>query len=168
MKMKHHGTVAKRITKYPPELHKKENLLDRHKEWSSYLDIGAVFKGTLLTREEYLRVEQTYVDAVLAFCKTLSCEGLIVNSLLRLGGENVESDSLLLYYSVAEGDILKGDDIVKMVRLSLRENLWCELRCDVNPREYIHFGEDFYMFFYCGDMSPEFWRKIDALGLYVD
>ncbi len=166
--MKHQGTIAKRITKYPPQLHEKENLLKRNQEWHSYLDIGSEFNGTVLTREEYLRVEQNYVDAVLAFCQTLSCNGLIVNQLLRLSGDDVDSDSLLLYYSVAEGDLIKGDDIIKMVRMSLRENLWCELRCDVNPREYIHFGEDFYMFFYCGDMSTEFWRKIDALGLYVD
>ena len=34
-------------------------------DWTSFFDIGKVWEGELLTREEYERVEKNYLDALL-------------------------------------------------------------------------------------------------------
>ena len=60
-----------RITKYDP---KKRNLQGWFLEdtWISYGDIGSVYQGKKLTYNEYVHVEDLYINAIVQFMKCLN------------------------------------------------------------------------------------------------
>jgi len=51
-----------RISKYSDYVFKNTDWLKN--EWTDYADIGKIFHGIELTREEYLRVENNYIDVI--------------------------------------------------------------------------------------------------------
>src|SRR5438552_12892128 len=74
------------VNKYPPKLFRSGEF--RTKDWISPAQIGAVIGGHLLTKDEYLRVEDRYVRVVFRFMQAMNLEQLHAHKL-----ESWDSDS---------------------------------------------------------------------------
>ncbi|WP_434420112.1 hypothetical protein [Nannocystis pusilla] len=131
-----------RISKYDPSLRDAAGAYTR-KEWTSHGDVGKVFDGAVLTLDEYLAVEERYLELLDKFLGWGRVEKLKV-----CGLEVYDSDSLQRCRGDARPGLsedvwLDGAAIREVARLVLREVLWCRLE---GQNFYLHFGYDFYMY----------------------
>ena len=132
------------INKYPPRLYKKGRFL--REDWTSCSDIGKATPQGVLSREEYLRIEQLYVAAVERVVGVLEPGSVRAHdvefwedasdALTTVGLDDVFDGSA----APIEGEPLAGDRLVNVVRRCLREVAWLELAAE--PRLLIHFGYD--------------------------
>ena len=143
-----------RVTKYDPKK-RNENGHYQADEWTSISDIGKVFSNKLLTKEEYVNVENSYLFAIEAFLAEANISCLNISSIER--GEE---------YNFVQGQTIELEKILEIARLSLREKLWCKL--SLNHKAYIHFGYDYYMYIgvsrWCGNAIS----KAEKKGLFVE
>jgi hypothetical protein len=122
-----------RVTKYDPALRDVTGGYLRD-EWTAYSDVGRVFNGEVLSRENYLEVEDAYVDVALSMLRKASIAALRVDGLERRGTESI---------ALVEGQVLVIDEIGLVVRSMLREELWCRLE---GADSFVHVGYDYYMY----------------------
>jgi hypothetical protein len=144
-----------RVTKYDPQFRTPSGAYARN-EWTSISDIGRSFDGTPLTREEYQRVEDAYVETALGFLRESGVTALTMAYL-----ENHAEHEL----QFGQGSVLNLAEINEVIRQVLREEFWCKLETST---AYLHFGYDYYM--YLG--VPLRWREAESLaskmGLFVE
>ncbi len=65
------------IVKYNPKFYK--NGIYINDEWVSMSEIGNIYNGKRFTIEEYLAVEQKYIDTILSIMQRLKCKYLIID-----------------------------------------------------------------------------------------
>lgn len=68
------------IVKYSPKNYDDNGVYIKD-EWSSRSDIGAVYDGKPFTLEEYLDVEQRYVNVVLSIMRATNCKYMTIQYL---------------------------------------------------------------------------------------
>lgn len=119
-----------RITKYNPQYRVDGKYLIN--EWTDYSDIGKVYDGKVLTREEYCSVESNYIYCATTLLKMASVKGLIIVWLECLHGRKWQPN---LYVNLKL--------VANLIRLTLRNKIWCKLE---SKNSYLHFGYDYYMF----------------------
>lgn len=134
--------LSYRITKYTDK-HNNGNYYSHEQEWSSFFDVGSK-----VTLQEYIAVEDLYVNFLMDACKfykvtALQIVGLEIN-------ESSEYEDML---------ILDIGSIPQVVRDILREKIWAKL---VSPYLEFHFGYDFYMYFLCEDYKEMFITTVDT------
>ena len=112
-----------RITKYGHSNNECPN-----DEWTSFHDVGKT-----VSEEEYLAVEEDYVQTVISICRCLGVSSLMITSL--------ELNSECEPYS--EGQEIDVDRLPFVVKAVLREKIWCKLKTAVCE---FHFGYDYYMY----------------------
>lgn len=164
------------VRKYPPLL---ESEKDKPKisTWTSIINIGKIYEDGPLTMSEYLRVEDKYVAAVLAYMNVLQVKDLevyVINKLreeLFLDNINLYPDCyppsiIEFYYSLNDGDILTGNHIDYIVRLGMREDIVCQLRN--NDKFFVNFAYDFYMDIGSAIICEEAINEIKKIGLFID
>ena len=128
-------------------------------EYTSVSDIGSSFDGKILTTQEYLTIEDAYVATVRRLLTLSNVGYLYVTDL-----ENWHRDTTTLRHveflrpsklsALHDGLVVRGGDIDRLVRLVLRELVWCRL---AGPHGlYVHFGYDYYIFLGC--------KNLDAMG----
>jgi hypothetical protein len=132
------------INKFPPSLFKHARFL--REDWTACTDIGRPTPRGTLDKQEYLRVEGLYVDAVAALARTVEPDLLQVHDvefwdtasdrLANLGLADVLDGSA----APAEGEAAAGARLENFVRRCLREVTWLELM--VAPKLLVHFGYD--------------------------
>jgi hypothetical protein len=132
------------INKYPPSLFKAGRFL--REDWTACTDIGRATSRGVLTKEQYLRVEELYVGAVTALARTVAPASLQAhgvefwehgdNTLASLGLDDVFDGSA----TPDEGEQVAGSRLENVVRRCLREVAWLELI--VKPSLLVHFGYD--------------------------
>ena len=132
------------INKFLPSLFKHGRFL--REDWTACTDIGRTTPRGTLDKQEYLRVEGLYVDAVATLARTVEPDLLQVHDvefwdttsdrLANLGLADVLDDSA----APAEGEPVTGTRLDNLVRRCLREVAWLELM--VAPRLLVHFGYD--------------------------
>jgi hypothetical protein len=145
----------RRVTKYNPA-HRDPSGAYQLDEWTSHADVGKSFNGVQLTEDDYLAVEQAYVDVAMAFLKESQLTELTVRGL---------EHSAQLPFTVEEGQSVPACHLPDIVRALLREQFWCRLE---GPTAFIHVGWDYYM--YVGTPAP--CKGAEALaptvGLFVE
>jgi len=141
-------------------------------EWTSISDVGSSFGSTILSFDEYLKIESLYVNAVLEFMKCLSVNSMDIEMLARWN-EDVSkissycsSEMKELYLKLEEGDTVNKDDIELLTRLALRDELGCRLKFKTDL--FVHFGYDFYMYIVCSKECIEAVSNIRNSGLFVE
>lgn len=159
-----------RITKYNPDFRDSQGSYFKD-DWTSISDLGKSFSGNVFTIQEYLKIEQKYVDTVLLFVKYLKIPGLKVKNLMKWTEEFIYSEyyskeMINLYNSVKENDLLDSDKLMNLCKLVLRENLGCQLLYE--DKIFIHFGYDYYMYVGCTESCDEVIQKVSQLGLFVE
>ncbi|SFX09969.1 hypothetical protein SAMN04487866_101523 [Thermoactinomyces sp. DSM 45891] len=157
-----------RVTKYNPEY--RVNGAYTRDEWTSVADVGKAVNWN-----EYLSVENNYVNAVIAFMEKVRVSVLEVSNLEKYDTLQLYADQDIylskdmdeLYRKIKNGVYLKKNDIEHLVRIVLREYLWCKLVH--TPDVFVHFGYDYYMYFGCSfQLDDEFIQQLHLLGLFVE
>lgn len=137
-----------RITKYDPKF---RNALGHflNNDWTSISEIGKKFDEKELTFEDYKRIEDAYVQAIMLFMDFLKLSSLKVTYLEKHGKrpspDIYRSKTMLeLYKKIFVGQELDKSEVSDAARLMLRETLWCKLESE--DKMFVHFGWDYYMF----------------------
>ncbi|UTE72069.1 hypothetical protein M1I95_17665 [Rossellomorea marisflavi] len=137
-----------RVTKYNPTFRDEHGYYTLIEEWTSPSDIGETFDGNELTLDDYLRVEEAYINSAIAFMEESGIQSVRV---LGLEGSITEEDrASFLYESEFEGVVLKEDSLVDLdalhliMKMVLRDFIWCQLYD--GDQFFIHFGTDYYMY----------------------
>lgn len=126
-----------RITKYNPKY--RLNGVYQKNEWTSISDIGKSFDDGVLSLEDYLKVENSYIQ----FClKAIEAAGI---SELSVSNPEIYCDGLSLPRYVRDTGYIH-----KIIEWCLREKCWLKLEAE---NFFIHFGYDFYL--YIGTVVPE-------------
>ena len=137
-----------RVTRYDPARRDAEGrFLDD--TWTSVSDIGKRFGGQVLTAEEYLRVEAAYVETILGLLSAAGVPELVVSGVeqhdLPVGWTLPDDEELRRELDrVADGVVVSGAVLARVIRLALREHLWCKLSAANGA--YVHFGYDYYTY----------------------
>lgn len=168
------------IVKYKPFFYNEKGIYTK-KEWISRYDIGLKFDNQIFTIEEYMVMEQKYVDVVLKIMELEDCKYMTIahigdslssskNSLKEmLVGQFSEYDKNLcdFFISIHEGQRLGVEQVAKLVRLNLRELTYTDISNESRHLEF-HFGYDYYM--YCNTrLSKDALKlEVEQLGLYLN
>jgi hypothetical protein len=122
-----------RVTKYDPRFRDASGAFLRD-DWTSFDDIGSAFGGTVLTPEEYRRVESVYTEAALAFLREAGCA-----SVRCVTVENHAADPT----APEEGTSVGVEELPPLIRAVLRSEWWCRFE---GPGAFLHFGYDYYVY----------------------
>ena len=162
-----------RVTKYNPTNRYENGVYKDQEEWISYYDIGKRQGGNgLLTVDEYLRIEDLYIDAILRFMKIHHLKELYVLYLERHDESAEDFDSYStddmkeLFHSVQVGRSITIEEIRPFVKLILRDLLWARL--GVIDQLVVTFGYDYYMYLHTNEAISSIKRRIENSGLFVE
>lgn len=125
--------ISIRVSKYDLK-YRDENGFYQREEWISYHDIGREFLGEVLTEEQYLAVENNYLNVIRMLYEIYPSLVLHINGL-----ELFDEDDDRWH----ENDAITKEKVDKLARAVLREELWCEL---IDENVEVHFGYDYYMY----------------------
>ncbi|MGM9552534.1 MAG: hypothetical protein ACI3XA_09805 [Clostridia bacterium] len=157
-----------RITKYDPKLRDEKGhyLLD---EWTSIFDVGKVFNEKLVTMEDYLKCENGYIQAIVTVLKDNSVTKMHIVGLERHDERDISDLSdreKTLLRNIRNGMGLNLDEIKTVVKLVLRELMWCKL-CSFAEME-INFGYDYYMYIKSNNLKKDTVQKLYSYGMFVE
>ena len=119
-----------RIVKYNPIY--RENGIYQKDEWTEYSDIGQTFDGELFTEQEYLKVEQNYIDCLIDLLNLNKTQILYVRDLEFFEPIRWSNNQTVLL-----------GDLPNLISDCLRDNCWCRLE---NGDTFLHFGRDYYVY----------------------
>jgi hypothetical protein len=140
--------IGYRVTKYNPSLRLEDGSFTRD-EWTSISDVGQHYPQGIFTFNEYLRTEETYVEVIRRFLESAKIDSLRVRGLeFKVNNESPPStlvaEGATQLRLLREGINYSGVNLDWVVRLNLRELVWCLLEGDRGA--YVHFGYDYYMY----------------------
>lgn len=155
-----------KITKYDPLL--RRNGIYQREEWTSFYDIGEVIDGKKVSFSEYYQIESAYVHAVLTIMDFLNLSELQMKGLEKYN-TNLEMkpypELLKLLHTAYDDRIVQKGEIGPIMRLILRESIWCKLE---NDRMFVHFGYDYYMYVGSQVLCSEVMNQFHSHGLFVE
>lgn len=162
-----------RITKYNPSFREYNDVYNLN-EWTSFGDVGKSFDGKILTIDEYLSVENAYVNAVLAFMEDLKITSLKVKEVekhskyIKLNKTSIvyPNDMINLFSDVYDNCTIEIDKVENLCRLVLREHMWCKL--EMSSLMFVHFGYDYYMYIGSARECNNAIEKVIKSGLFVE
>ncbi|HEV2601884.1 MAG TPA: hypothetical protein VGT41_06360 [Candidatus Babeliales bacterium] len=157
-----------RITKYNPK-YRNTNGVYLKNEWTSYSDIEKQFSNEVLTFDDYIKIENRYIEATRLLMKCANITSLHLDSLeiSDVDKEDVHLSASMVevFDRLQEGLVVDLSMLDDVVRLILREVIWGKLQ---TKNFYVHFGYDYYMYVGSIDRSIEAIKKIEDLGLFVE
>ncbi len=143
------------VTKYDPIFRDSKGVYSRE-EWTSATDIGRSFGGSVLTREQYQRVEDAYVAVAMSFLCESGLSSLVVEGL-----ENSSAHRL----PFGEGSALALEQLAEVIRRMLREEFWCRLE---GTAGFVHIGWNYYMYVGVPSLCPKSQELARRYGLFVE
>lgn len=159
-----------RITKYNP-LYRDSKGNFTTQEWTSYSDIGKYFEGIQFTFNDYIEIENKYINTVLQFMNCLHLKEIEINGLEKYEEdvsyeENSDCDMSKLLINIKDRATINITDVPLLCKLILREHLWGKL--EYNSTLYIHFGYDYYMYIGSSKKCDSVLEKVSHNGLYIE
>lgn len=147
-----------KLTKYDPRYYGGPGGAYTKDEWTSISDVGKTFDGVVLSREEYERVEELYLEAV-----RIGLEASGVDR-LRIRDFEDHGDSPA---TLEEGRWVPVPEALEICRAMLREaGFWCRL--EDGDRAYVHVGYDYYLYLGTPVEVGPLWSDLEAAGLFVE
>lgn len=143
-----------RVSRYSAELRARDSPWE---SWTSISDVGQPFNGIELTREEYLRVEDAYIDIVAGF---LVDAGADFFDVVYVAHQEAG-------FELSEGQRLPRSDIAPLVRGNLRGTLDCALQSPAADLQ-VEFGYDLYLRIGAERSCQRAVARATRLGLYVE
>ena len=157
-----------RITKYNPEFRDKNGIYLKN-EWTSVNDIGKVFDGEELTKEKYLYIENGYISAIKLIMEENNISTLMINCLEKYYDVSDETyfspDEKELLAEIKDNMNVSKDKLETLIRMALRELLWCKLRSE---KVEIEFGYDYYMYIKCDQIKDSTVGFLLSNGIFVE
>ncbi|WP_438015511.1 hypothetical protein WMF18_32215 [Sorangium sp. So ce315] len=135
-------------------------------EWTSVCDIGKFIGRQVLTVEEYLRVENAYIETSMAFHLDTGAPPLLAHDVEAAGSiPNLPGQVVLA--PPAEDHLVGRSELPVIIRSCLREIVWCRLEAK-DGSCVIHFGYEYYMYLVgiCLKMSAV--EVAQAVGLFME
>ena len=163
------------ITKYNP-IYRNEKGHYLKDEWTSISDIGAIYNGTEFTFDEYVKVENLYVNAVFLTLDYLRSKGVKITHIIKLASQKdfkkYKSMELVDTFCKIEkdGELITNRAIIEhLIRLRLREFIvQLELTINSKNRTELLFGFDYYMYLKTNQEVEPLLKQINKLGLFTD
>ena len=161
-----------RVSKYDPAFRDETGRYLRD-EWTSVSDMGRSFDGVTLDPPTYLAIETAYVRSVREFMIDAGVTSLRVtyleppsdlDPLWEFGLPDGE-ELAPLARELREGAELGGAKLDRLLRLELREVLWCQL--ERPGRFVVNTGHDYYLHIGTAAPSERAIAKTHELGLFV-
>lgn len=165
------------IVKYSPKNY-DENGVYTIDEWTSRCDVGKSYQGKIFTLDDYLKVEQQYIDVILSIMSVVGCKYLTIKYLeanKKAVAEEIESSK----YKNTDSRLLKSLPLLEekrrihykkisdIVRLCLREYLYVELS-NQEHKLSIEFGYDYYLNVSCSLSNTVLHDIVKQTGLCLD
>jgi len=156
-----------KITKYNPIFNGSDGRYEND-EWTSISDIGKTFEGKMLSLESYKLCENAYIESIHLVMKANNVTSLKIQALEKRYTHDYpdmqEKYSKSYIESLKEGEIICYADIDFLVRLILREMVWCKLI--VKQSMFVHFGYDYYMYIGSKEKLVNEIEEMIRLGLF--
>lgn len=155
------------ITKYSP-IYRNEFGHYKRDDWISVADIGTIYYGAKFTLDQYLEIEDAYVQAIMIFMDFHNLKMLTLANYNRhsLGKHAPITKSMLINYltNFAEKELTR-DQICDLIRLCLREDVGL---CFENTDLIVHFDWNYYMNITSSKELPNnLQEEIESLGLFI-
>lgn len=165
------------IVKYSPENYDEDGVYTKD-EWTSRSDIGTVYEGKPFTLEEYLDVEQRYVNVVLSVMNASNCRYMTIQYLevdktyiaKRIKTSEFHKLDSLLLNSISlleENKRISVEKISDVLRLALREYIYVEL-FNKEHGVFVKFGYDYYLNVACSLSNEVLEGIVRKEGLFLD
>lgn len=159
-----------RITKYNP-IYRDSTGAYMKDEWISFGQIGDSFNGKIFSLEEYIDVENKYIESIFFILDYFKTKKLKVitpeynNRNIDNSGYNID---LIKLYKLKPKCLDTETKIKNYIRLILRGDLWASLKLK-SKKAYIEFGYDYYMYVKTTTKLPnELIKYIENLGLFIE
>lgn len=157
-----------RVTKYSPTYRDERGRYLRN-DWTSVSDIGKTFDADILTVDKYLVTENAYIDAVKVAMESVGVDRLAVSRLEKYRDLDdllfpLRSDISVQVGSIHNRMVASGKALEDIIRLCLREIIWCKLRG--KKGFFVHFGYDYYMYIGCDDSID--WTWVSEGAVYIE
>ena len=157
------------ITKYNP-VYRDEQRRYLRDEWTAYSDIGRKYNDEIFTLEQYLEIEDKYIQAIIQFMKCNKVTSLRVTKLEKKSGPVRDTDWTQemknIHENIKNRILVSEEDLENICRLILREYLWCRLRNDKNME--VDFSYDYYMDIASKSRCKKTISDIEKSGLFVE
>lgn len=153
-------------------------------EWISVYDIGNFFDGVIFTKEEYLKIEKQYIDAIFLLKKFVNADFIRITKMSKFLFNDIpifskEEVSLKkIYRKIKLNDEYNNKAIITDIfKLSLREKLTFPIFSMNKNEVLIDFRYDYYMSFWFRKVKNneifinnlgELKKQIEDLGLFAD
>lgn len=163
-----------RVSKYDPR-HRNSSGHFTRETWTSISDIGRCIGGLVVQKQEYLSIENAYLESVRGFCSLHSGPFRLMEFEcydLDSAKAALETEPLCDIQVTLSPDALNLEQILtlreleQLVILTLRERLWCEL--GVPGQALIRFGYDYYMYFASRQPLGQVLRDVRRRSLFVE
>lgn len=174
--------TAHSVVKYKPEYYSEKGYYTKE-EWGCMGYVGRVYDNHLLTLDEYLEVEQKYINAVTRIMVLTNCSYLTVSflgdtvprtkdSIRKMLSEKnrfFQYDKVLYdsFMDLVEGKRIYIANIPYVVSLNLRGYTYTALT-NLQKGLEIHFGYDYYMYFNTKLPIDIVREEIHKIGLHLD
>lgn len=152
-----------------------------YNEWISVYDIGNIYNGKVLTFEEYKKVEDAYVMAVIKVLNYMNIYSVYVKDLFTyMDLRNSFNEDVLnkpyseflypkeminFFFYVKNNDVINLYELEHLVRLKLREDIGGDIFVPYRFKLYI--GYDYLMSIRTSKPLEKLFDEIEKLGLYI-
>ncbi|WP_404447996.1 hypothetical protein LG307_03155 [Sutcliffiella horikoshii] len=156
-----------RVTKYNPNYRNNEGHYTKPEEWTSASDIGKIIDSKTFTIEEYLQIEQTYINAIIHIIKLNNVESVRI---LNFKKNNMDKRSPLYeskfhLLNFKEDSEISIENIPTLSRMVLREFIFCHF---YSNDFFIHFGYDYYLYFGSNSVQTKQIEDVVDESLFVE
>lgn len=158
-----------RITKYNPAYRNEQGWYLKD-NWTCYSEIGRRRNGEILTLDEYLEVENKYIQAIIQFMECNKITFFQVNDIEKsfnpANDLNSTQEMIATRKKIKNRSFVAEKDFESVCKLILRNYLWCRLKNNKNME--VHFGGDYYMYILSKSTCKKAIETIEKLGLFVE
>jgi hypothetical protein len=150
-----------KITKYDPLNRDADGSYLNDEEWTCFAEVG-----TKSSIEEYLKIEQNYMNAIRSFMAEMGLNRAYVIALEQWSDEVKNQNADAFLSKVWIGKAVSVQEAQELAKLTLRNAIWCKQ--GFKNRFFVHFGYDYYMYI---ETIRECTKAIDTVtrsGLFVE
>lgn len=128
-------------------------------QWTAMSDIGKTYDGKIFMLDEYLRVENLYLYAILLIAQFNNVSSFEICSL------ETPEKSYIPDLDIVNHSVVNLESALAIAKKVLREEMWCKLQ---NSNMFVHFGYDYYMYIGSAEYPRLELDKIREMGLFVE
>lgn len=162
-----------RITKYDPK-NRNDQGHYLYDHWTEISDVGKTLEGELVTKEEYLRIENDYINAVVEILKDSKQEYLrLVGFNQERYQESITDNSNKWFHDVTfenlnlfEDKKVSLEEIPIVIKLNLRR--YIDTSLEIMNKYYVQFGYDFYMYVGSPELSNLVMDKLNSTSVFIE